>query len=84
MNANTSGNRTTAVKLGPFIDEGIHTYTAKATDEDGLFSDIIRRTVTVLNANPTITSLTEDLRVSTGSVFDFASTAIDPGLVDSM
>lgn len=80
---NTSGTRTVSTDLGVFPDEGIFTYTGQAGDSTTITSNSLMRTVNVLNANPLITSLTQDLMgIPTGMLFDFAATATDPGLND--
>jgi len=78
----TSGIRSSNQDLGTFQDEGTFTFRGQAQDKDGAFSNIIDRTLTVLNVAPTITSLTEDLMILQGETFDFAASAIDPGVLD--
>jgi len=78
----TSGNRFVSTNLGIFADDGIFTYTGKAEDDDGGISNILARTLTVNNLDPTITSLTENLTIGTNTTFDFAATATDPGIND--
>lgn len=78
----TSGNRLVKKNLGVFADEGTFTYTGKAEDDDGGISNILTKTLTVKNLDPTITSLTEDFTIRTNTKFNFAATATDPGIKD--
>ncbi|MDY6805043.1 MAG: PKD domain-containing protein [Cyanobacteriota bacterium] len=78
----TSGNRLVKKNLGVFADEGTFTYTGKAEDDDGGISNVLAKTLTVKNLDPTITSLTEDFTIRTNTKFDFAATATDPGIND--
>ncbi len=74
----TSGERWAETDLGPF-DEGEYTFRAIARDKDGANSDRLIRTLTVLNAEPTITDLTQNLTIDLGNLFDFTANATDPG-----
>ncbi|NEP43394.1 MAG: PEP-CTERM sorting domain-containing protein [Okeania sp. SIO2H7] len=78
----TSGNRFAKKNLGVFADEGTFTYTGKAEDDDGGISNVLTKTLTVKNLDPTITSLTEDFTIRTNTKFNFAATATDPGIND--
>lgn len=78
----TSGNRLVRTNLGVFADDGTFTYQGQARDDDGGNSNIFARTLTVNNLDPTITSLTEDFTIRTNTTFNFAATAIDPGIND--
>jgi PKD domain len=81
--SHTSGTRSVGTNLGLFADEGIFSYAAQAMDSRGLYSNTITRTLNVLNANPLITSLTQDLLdITAGTLFDFAAAATDPGIND--
>jgi hypothetical protein len=62
-----SGLRSVSSNLGVFADNGVHTYTAKARDEDGNWSTPSASTLTVLNVAPTLTA------------FDLSSTTINEG-----
>ncbi|MFB2979751.1 PKD domain-containing protein [Microseira sp. BLCC-F43] len=79
----TSGTRQISANLGLFPDEGNFSYTVQAQDTSGLYSNTITRTLNVLNVDPIITSLTQDLMdISTSTLFDFAATATDAGIND--
>ncbi|XWK88099.1 MAG: PKD domain-containing protein [Phormidium sp.] len=79
----TSGTRSLSKDFGVFADEGNFSYAVQAMDAGGLYSNTITRTLNVLNADPVITSLTKDLMdIRTGTQFDFAGTATDPGIND--
>lgn len=77
-----SGTRSTSAYLGTFADEGEFTFIGQAQDKDNAFSNILTRTLNVLNVAPTITQLTQNLRVKTNEWFDFGAAAIDPGIYD--
>jgi len=78
----TSGTRQANLDLGVFTDNGTFTYTGIAEDKDGGRSKSITKTLTVLNVAPSITSLTENILVKEGELFNFAATATDPGIHD--
>lgn len=79
----TSGTRQISANLGLFPDEGNFSYTVQAQDTSGLYSNTITRTLNVLNVDPIITSLTQDLMdIRTSTLFDFAATATDAGIND--
>lgn len=79
----TSGIRQVNANLGIFPDEGSFNYAVQAQDTSGLYSNTITRTLNVLNADPIITSLTQDLMdIRTETLFDFFATATDPGIND--
>ena len=78
----TSGTRQANLDLGVFTDNGTFTYTGQAEDKDGGRSESITKTLTVLNVAPSITSLTENILVKEGELFNFAATATDPGIHD--
>jgi hypothetical protein len=78
----TSGTRQANLDLGIFTDDGTFTYTGIAEDKDGGRSESITKTLTVLNVAPSITSLTENILVKEGELFNFAATATDPGIND--
>lgn len=61
------GTRSVGSNLGFFADNGVHTYTAHARDEDGNWSVPVSSTLTVLNVAPTLTA------------FDLSSTTINEG-----
>lgn len=84
MNPKTSGTRWMYTNLGTFTDVGTYDFTAISRDKDRAFSNRRTATLTVLNALPTITSLTDDLTVNAGETFDFTATAIDPGVNDTL
>lgn len=75
----TSGTRSQSTNLGLFKKPGTYTFKAQAKDDDGGFSNIVEKTLTVKNLPPTITSLIAPLIVQSGHLFDFAATATDPG-----
>jgi len=79
---NTSGTRSLGTNLGTFIDVGDYKFTGLSQDKDGAFSNSLTRTLKVLNVAPTITQLTGNLIVKQNELFDFAATAIDPGIHD--
>lgn len=81
-NPKTSGARWMYTNLGTFTEVGTYDFTAISRDKDRAFSNRKTTTLTVLNALPTITSLTEDLTVNAGETFDFTATALDPGVND--
>jgi hypothetical protein len=62
-----SGLRSASSNLGVFADNGVHTYTAQARDEDGNWSAPVASTLTVLNVAPTLTA------------FNLSSTTINEG-----
>ncbi|HEY9613311.1 hypothetical protein [Allocoleopsis sp.] len=74
----TSGTRLATTSLGPFAT-GTYTFTGKAQDKDGADSNVITRTLQVLNVAPTITKLTQNLVAKAGEFFNFAVSAFDPG-----
>jgi len=76
------GLRQIGTNLGLFGNQGTFTFMGQANDDDGGFSQIIEKTLTVKNVAPTITSLIAPLTVMTGNLFNFAATATDPGLSD--
>ncbi|MCL1466176.1 PKD domain-containing protein [Argonema galeatum] len=79
----TSGTREVGANLGFFADEGNFTYGVQAQDSSGLYSNTITRTLNVLNVDPILTSLTQDIaEIRTETLFDFAATATDPGIND--
>ncbi|MBE9114383.1 PKD domain-containing protein [Lusitaniella coriacea LEGE 07157] len=77
-----SGTRNATHNLGIFNDEGTFTFTAQSQDKDSAFSNLANQTLTVLNVAPTITQLTEPLRVKRHTLFDFFADATDPGIND--
>gem|GEM_PF-958345 len=77
-----SGVRQIGNNLGFFGNQGTFTFNGQANDDDGGFSQIIEKTLTVKNVAPTITSLIAPLSVMTGNLFNFAATATDPGIND--
>ena len=79
---NISGTRQASLDLGIFADNGTFTYTGEAEDKDGGRSGAVGKTLTVLNVAPTINSLTQNLLVKEGELFNFAATAFDPGIND--
>jgi hypothetical protein len=79
---NTSGTRQANLDLGVFADDGTFTYTGIAEDKDGGRSESITKTLTVLNVAPSITSLTKNILLKEGELFNFAATATDPGIND--
>ena len=83
-NPKTSGTRWLYTNLGTFTDVGTYDFTAISRDKDRAFSNRRTATLTVLNAPPTITSLTKDLMVNVGEMFDFTATATDPGVNDTL
>jgi hypothetical protein len=68
--------------LGTFADNGEFTLTGLAQDKDGAFSNPLTQNLTVLNFDPIITQLTENLTVWVNQLFDFSATGIDPGIYD--
>lgn len=78
----TYGTRSTTTSLGTFADEGTFTYTGIAQDKDGAYSNPLTKTLNVLNVAPTITQITDNLTVQTNELFNFAASAIDPGIYD--
>lgn len=74
----TSGTRLATTTLGPFAT-GTYTFTAKAQDKDGADSNVITRTLQVLNVAPTITKMTQNLVAKANEFFNFAVSAFDPG-----
>lgn len=74
----TSGIRSTTKDLGSF-STGTYTFTGQAQDKDGDFSNVISRTLQVLNIAPTITKLTQNIVAKANEFFDFAVSAFDPG-----
>ena len=74
----TSGTRSATKNLGPF-STGTYTFTGQAQDKDGAVSNVITRTLQVLNVAPTITKLTQNLVAKAGEFFNFAVSAFDPG-----
>lgn len=75
----TSGTRSVTADLGTFSTPGTYTFTGQAQDKDAAFSNVITRTLQVLNIAPTITQLTQDVIKKTNDLFDFVVTAFDPG-----
>ncbi len=81
-NPNTSGVRRLSTDLGTFTDVGTYTFEAVSRDKDRAFSNQLFRTLTVLNVAPEITSITDDLTLTVGDLFDFTADATDPGIND--
>ncbi len=78
----TSGTRTVNTILGTFTDVGWYNFTGLAQDKDGAYSNPLTRLIRVLNVAPTLTSVTQDLTVQAGDLFDFLAAATDPGIND--
>jgi hypothetical protein len=83
-NPKTSGTRWMNTDLGTFTDVGTYTFRGISRDKDGASSNRMVRSLTVLNVAPSLTNLTGDLSVSAGGLFDFAATATDPGVNDTL
>lgn len=81
-NEQTSGERWLTTDLGRIDNQGVYDFTSQAQDKDGAFSNILTKSVTVLNLAPSITQLTNNLLLTTDELFDFSATAIDPGIHD--
>ncbi|MGK7881483.1 MAG: PKD domain-containing protein [Crocosphaera sp.] len=77
----TSGTRSGSGFTQVFADEGVFTIQGVATDDDN-GTDTQTTTVQVLNVDPTLVSLTQDLRVEVNEVFNFSAQATDPGIND--
>ncbi len=75
----TSGTRSVATNLGIFSTPGTYTFTGQTQDKDTALSNVITRTLQVLNIGPTITQITQNVINKTNELFDFVVTAIDPG-----
>jgi len=75
----TSGSRSVTTNLGTFLQPGTYTFTSQAQDKDGAFSNVITKTLQVLNVAPTITKMTQNLIAKAGEFFNFAASAFDPG-----
>ena len=82
IDLDTSGTRSAFANLGTFYDVGTYTFEGIAQDKDGAFSNILTKMLRVLNVAPTIASITQNLAVQVGSLFDFTATATDPGIND--
>lgn len=74
----TSGTRSATTNLGSF-STGTYTFTGYAQDKDSAFSNVVTRTLEVLNIAPTIIDLTQNLVAKAGEFFDFSALATDPG-----
>jgi hypothetical protein len=74
----TSGTRSATTNLGSF-STGTYTFTGQTQDKDGAFSNVVTRTLEVLNIAPTITQLTQNLVAKAGEFFNFSALATDPG-----
>jgi hypothetical protein len=74
----TSGMRSASTNLGSF-GVGTYTFTSQAQDKDGDYSNVITRTLQVLNIAPTLTAITQNLVTTVNSLFDFVASAVDPG-----
>lgn len=75
----TSGTRSATTNLGPFYTPGTYTFTGYAQDKDLAVSNVITKTLSVLNVVPTITQITQNLVTKVGELFNFAVSAFDPG-----
>jgi len=80
----TSGTRTNQANLGTFYNVGEYTFKGISQDKDGAFSNRKTANLVVLNVAPTITSITQDLNVQSGDLFNFSATAVDPGIYDKL
>ena len=78
----TSGTRTVRRMLGKFTDVGWYKFTGLAQDKDGDYSNPLTRFIRVLNVAPALTSVTQDLTIKIGELFDFVAAATDPGIND--
>jgi len=61
---------------------GWYTFTGLAQDKDGDYSNPLTRFIRVLNVAPALTSVTQDLTIKIGELFDFVAAATDPGIND--
>lgn len=74
----TSGTRSATTNLGTF-KPGTYSFTGQAEDKDGGYSNVITRTLNVLNIAPTITQITKNIVTKANELFNFAVSAFDPG-----
>jgi hypothetical protein len=78
----TTGIRTSQADLGAFYLVGDYTFKGISQDKDKAFSNRRIANLTVLNVAPTITSITPNLTVQAGNLFNFTATATDVGIYD--
>ena len=77
-NSSGTGVRLVPTNLGFFADNGQYTYTAQARDEDGIYSNPVTSTLTVLNVAPTVATL-DIPTIYEGQSASASMSATDPG-----